>query len=331
MNQGFARLGGLTLAWHSDTSCAELGARFFEHLPASAHATPDLTIDLQRSDSQPDPALGGMPRSCHFDAVGGYGDGERLVVWDGHSAVTASSRERRVTALISDHSDPQALLGIVLFVPTAIALRALDAFHLHAAVVDVPGRGSVLLPGESGAGKTTLALCMVQLGARFISDDACFLHGEPGGSLGVSGWPRELHVAPRTLQAFPDLSAAAGGGVREGRDKRVVPLTAMSGRDTQPAAAPGRLVFPRVAGSGRSAVRPLDTTEALLRLIPPSALVALPRAPGQQRHMELLAALARSCPAVELELADDVLDEPKRLKTLLFDSAWTSAGGATCA
>ena len=51
--------------------------------------------------------------------------------------------------------------------------------NIHASCVAIDGKG-ILLLGASGAGKSDLALRLVDEGARLVADDRCeiFLHGE---------------------------------------------------------------------------------------------------------------------------------------------------------
>ncbi len=52
--------------------------------------------------------------------------------------------------------------------------------NLHASAVVVQGQG-LLIKGASGAGKSSLALAMMGLGARLVSDDRTILIGDAGG------------------------------------------------------------------------------------------------------------------------------------------------------
>lgn len=60
--------------------------------------------------------------------------------------------------------------------------------QLHASAVSVAGRG-LLITGAPGAGKTTLALEMIALGARLIADDRVEARPGPAGDLRLSAPP----------------------------------------------------------------------------------------------------------------------------------------------
>ncbi|MDD5585969.1 MAG: HPr kinase/phosphatase C-terminal domain-containing protein [Alphaproteobacteria bacterium] len=50
---------------------------------------------------------------------------------------------------------------------------------IHASCVAFDGRG-VLLAGDPGAGKSEIALCLIEAGAKLVSDDQTALHVENG-------------------------------------------------------------------------------------------------------------------------------------------------------
>ncbi len=61
-----------------------------------------------------------------------------------------------------------------------------DTVTLHASCVALDGRG-VLILGRSGAGKSSLALELMALGARLVADDRTVLH--PGNGAPVASCP----------------------------------------------------------------------------------------------------------------------------------------------
>jgi hypothetical protein len=87
-------------------------------------------------------------------------------------------------------------------VSEAIA-RAGDRWVLHAGAVEGP-RGTCLIVGESGAGKTSLTLWLWSGGLRLVTDDLCpIVHG----ALTPERFPRALHMdceySPRLLERIP--------------------------------------------------------------------------------------------------------------------------------
>ena len=88
------------------------------------------------------------------------------------------------------------------FVNEALA-RARDRWIFHAGAVEGP-RGTCLIVGESGAGKTSLALWLWASGLRLLTDDLCpLLHG----SAAPERFARALHMdgdySPALLARLP--------------------------------------------------------------------------------------------------------------------------------
>jgi hypothetical protein len=81
--------------------------------------------------------------------------------------------------------------------------RAADRYILHAGAVEGP-RGTCLIIGESGAGKTSLTLWLWSSGLRLVTDDLCpIVHG----TLAPERFTRALHMdceySPRLLERIP--------------------------------------------------------------------------------------------------------------------------------
>lgn len=108
--------------------------------------------------------------------------------------------------------------------PLAATLRGLEL--LHAAGVALAG-GVVLMAGEPGAGKTSLAAALVRRGGALLSDDAVALElrddallAHPGSALLQLREPEHARLSPAQRTA----SGAADGAVAGKR--RVVPRRA---------------------------------------------------------------------------------------------------------
>jgi hypothetical protein len=82
-------------------------------------------------------------------------------------------------------------------------LEALYLTPLHAACVQNEGRG-VLLCGESGAGKSSLAFACARSGWTFLSDDSSALIRKRPGRL-VVGNPHQMRFREPAMELFPEL------------------------------------------------------------------------------------------------------------------------------
>jgi HprK-related kinase B len=84
---------------------------------------------------------------------------------------------------------------------------------LHASATLGTG-GGIAFASESGAGKSTMALAMVERGHRFVTNDRLFLRALPGG-VEMIGVPKLPRVNPGTLMRFPRLTRLMGREERE--------------------------------------------------------------------------------------------------------------------
>jgi len=89
----------------------------------------------------------------------------------------------------------------------AAALTLLESLYLtplHAACVQIGGHG-VLLCGESGAGKSSLAFACARSGWKFLSDDSSALvRKRPGRT--VVGNPHQMRFRESAIELFPELN-----------------------------------------------------------------------------------------------------------------------------
>jgi hypothetical protein len=95
----------------------------------------------------------------------------------------------------------------------ATALTLLDALYLtplHAACVEIESQG-VLLCGESGAGKSSLAFACARKGWKYLSDDSSAMVRKRKGRV-VVGNPHQMRFRESAIELFPEL-----------REQRVTP------------------------------------------------------------------------------------------------------------
>lgn len=158
-------------------------------------------------------------------------------------------------------SHAQALDVLESELQISVARLASPEVFVHAGVVAVGGR-AILLPGRSGAGKTTLVRALVDAGATYYSDEYAVL--DPDGrvrpyprrpSVRLRGGHKERHPVPR------------------GRGRLAVPV--------------GLIVETRYRPGARWAPAALSPGECVLVLLANTV-------PARDRPGEVLAALARA-------------------------------------
>jgi hypothetical protein len=163
--------------------------------------------------------------------------------------------------LVRGLTHAQALDVLESELQLAVARLARPAVFVHAGVVAVDGR-AILVPGRSGAGKTTLVRALVAAGATYYSDEYAVLD-----AVG------RVHPYARR----PSVRAGAGGKERHpvprGRGRRPVPV--------------GLVVETRYRREARWAPVPLSGGERVLALLANTV-------PARDRPAEVLSVLARA-------------------------------------
>ena len=218
-----------------------------------------------------------------------------------HGRMLCDITTRRVTIAYpkSEEADPWLLAHLFFTVPLAELLKRLGLYMAHAAGVAVNGKG-LLIAGESGAGKTTLAIALVRAGFAFLADDTLFLSTSKG--LRALAFPDEFDITPQTAAFFPELRRLEQASLPIWREKR--PICAGEVYQTEPCweCKPAIMVFPRPARSRESTLAPMPKDQALLELVC-NVLRTDPR--SAQAHLDALAALVKQCRCYRLQTGRD--------------------------
>jgi hypothetical protein len=184
--------------------------------------------------------------------------------------------------------------------PLLELLKRRGIYGVHAAGVAGGGRG-ILLAGGTGAGKTTLALALVEDGFDFLGDDMLFLSPDADGPL-VLAFPDELDVSDTTVSFFPGSEDLLWPEPLQGASKRQLPPDRLDG-SIAAGARPSLLLFPRIAPEGETVVEPLARDEALLELAPN---VLLTDRDSSQLHLDALGRLVRESSCFRLSTGRDL-------------------------
>ena len=283
---------------------------------AADEGPPDLRIALTRAPS----ALPRPPASALAQTLFGLhiaDAGPRTWVWD-DTAVFRTHPEAGVGRLTLGPafsgrplSDRHNLFLTGLFP----LLLARGYYDLHAAGVVRQERGYLLL-GESGSGKSTTALALVEAGWHYLSDDAVLLHAAAPGVEAI-GFRRPFSIDPSHAERWPSLAKHLEAPGSAGESKRFLDPDSVYGPQRRRAAMrPSVLLFTTVADQRESRVSPLDPAAALARLIPQSASLAFNRR-SARAQLDTLRRLVEQTRAYALQAGRDVLVEPERLAALL--------------
>jgi len=137
---------------------------------------------------------------------------------------------------------------------------------LHAAAVERGGDGLVLT-GDSGAGKSTLAAYLGHNGWRFLGDEFALLDPENGR---LRPFPRPISLKNGSIEAMSGVAPPERFGPRfegtiKGTIQHLIPTASAVAAMDDPA-RPRLVVMPAFAEGAAPAARPLNRSEAFVRL-----------------------------------------------------------------
>jgi len=190
-----------------------------------------------------------------------------------------------------------------------LALREFSLFELHAAAVVRAGRAFVIL-GNSGAGKTSLALALLtDPASRYLGDDRVLIRAAQGVPT-FYAYPRTFHLALGTAAAHPSLLALAQQVDGIGGKFALDPARAFEGRFIARWSEPSVILLPRVEPIDRTLVIRAPAALALGSLIESSALAWVDGIRHREPNLALLGAIANRTPAFSVALGRDALADP---------------------
>lgn len=236
---------------------------------------------------------------------------DRLVV--DHDAAQAivdlESHHIELHADFESPLDPKSPAALVFTTALKLALRELGIFTLHAAAVLVDEAEAIVIPGDSGIGKTTTALALVDSGCTPMTDDELFVRWD-SGAWELLTIPQAFRTTPETLAAFPRWAPHRGTLLPDFAkyELHVGDAAPTAGR-FQGAA---RLLFPQRVSNAETELAPLPIAEALGELMVASPLVALGGASSSRRHADFLHRFVAGSQPMRLNLGADLLAAPKR-------------------
>jgi hypothetical protein len=207
-------------------------------------------------------------------------------------------------------------------------LRRLGYYSLHTACVVAPGGSGILISGASGSGKSTLAVALVREGWNFLSDDAVLLQRKPGRIIALA-LRKHFHIDADAAPRYSGLPMSPATADAKGRERYRLHLDHIYPQQETGACLPGVLVFPRIAATDRSSLRPLPASEALKNLLAASGPQLFDRRTMGQ-HLETLKTLLRQTAVYELDAGRDVYERPGLVADLLVNAQPGGSHGAHC-
>lgn len=191
--------------------------------------------------------------------------------------------------------------------------RALTEYHLfHAGAVVMNGRG-ILMPGSSGAGKSTSVAALSLSGAACYSDEVAVLDE----NLRLHPFPKVLSLKPggwqRIRRDFRTETAQGVIGSSRSRAIHFVRPPVIPGRDGHPiTSAVDYVILPSRAQGKLSVLKPVSKSVAITTLMSESFDLSLKGARG----FDLLVRLAQQSECYSLEVSDNVTSTVRAISEL---------------
>jgi hypothetical protein len=258
----------------------------------------DLLVDLAIGD-RPAPAAVASPLRFRVEPVAGeFGDGWYQVTADGRDVYPSLAQGSVVSHLLM-HVNARA----------AATCREGGAVALHAGAVAGPA-GTMVLPGASHSGKTTLTTALAASGHRFVADEVSRLDPE---TLTIAPYGKPVALRPASVELLaPRIERLRRAGTPFETDERFVPPSEIgsgwgsSASATSPASpAVSSIVFPRFDAEGPHRLTPLSPAETLERLMQHTlGPEAMPVDKGVFRALERLVRHAPGHELVYTQLAE---------------------------
>jgi len=190
-------------------------------------------------------------------------------------------------------------------------------FFVHAGCVSSGSEG-ILIIGHSRAGKSTLSLCAVQAGFKFLSDEQPLLALRRGRVV-AHPFPRRIRIDRAAAGLFPNLRPI----LKSCPSRRLVfHIEKVWPGCIASSCRPRILLFPRFQARGRLRLSRLQPSEALARLLQDDHFIWYKNSPQpnlSHQHLALFEKLARQASAHTLEYGNRDLPRIPSLFHRLLD------------
>jgi hypothetical protein len=234
---------------------------------------------------------------AHFDL---FSVGDHLVVIEGDRLIHQCEAKSQAVPMIKASLIERALED------------GADFCALHAGAVRRGAHG-ILLPGESGSGKSVLTAALVSEGFELLSDDTVVL-SRP--SLAMRSLPFGICIKEDAWQPlagrFPALRKLSVHDRPDGKRVRYLSVPERAVGVTAPPVSVSTVVFPRYDSEAATVLAPLDKNETLRRLMSGFQPMGPGLSAADVEHL-LLWIENKSCYEFSISSLDDAVDLMNRV------------------
>lgn len=242
-------------------------------------------------------------------------DGERLIAefFNVGVLVVDSVQGSADGYLINPQMMPESLIEYLFHLALTELLRHRGLYTIHATALEKNGRG-VLIPGNSGRGKTTSFISLLRSGYRYLSDDHPLLR-DAGTHVDLLPFPIKINVTEQTVKFFPELRTAPAQVLQPRFPKRAFHAEDVYPNSIGDCCRPTLVLFPHVIDAPHSHLEILSKSRALEMLLPQALLVY--DSEVAKREFQVLVKLVQQVDCYRLHFGRDILELPQLITPLL--------------
>ncbi|RMF95330.1 MAG: hypothetical protein D6734_05780 [Candidatus Schekmanbacteria bacterium] len=251
-----------------------------------------------------------------FDKLTGYRIGEKLIVTDGVSTAECETSKGIVTMFLDKGILRQERFFAFVFFYLILMemLRYRGFYYVHSSCISIDGK-ALIIPGDTGAGKTTLCITLLREGYKYLSDDGVLLRRE-GDTVRTYALPGEFHIDPSISKRFKELE-----DVKYGEKYGEGPKRAFSADKFYPgqfihSAEQRFIIYPEIKNQRASRLCRISRAKALALFIPHSLLVMMD-SDIAAAHLDVLKRAVEISECFRLESGQDLLDNPSNVVKMI--------------
>lgn len=229
---------------------------------------------------------------------------------DHNSFLSGEPSKGKFSILINSANQTNAdLCAPLFFILIILSLKFKGLFALHSALMTKDNAG-ILFAGNSGAGKTTLAINLADRDFRYICDDTSLLYRMGSKRIGAFALPK-LFFPPDNNQGFQSQISLNSDfrGYKE-------PPSISTATHTK-SCIPKFIIFLQITPSKNTEVSHISKDEAMVKLIKLSQLICTEEEEIAIEHLELLKDLSGQCRCFNLLAGKDIKESPDKAKNIL--------------